>query len=190
MQQVQDLTALVAALGPLGTARPRTVIAIDGVDGAGKSCLARGLREKIGGSLLALDDFLDSDRGTYVPSLRLAEIGDSIEQSLDPLIIEGVCLLAVLQLVGVKPTQHVYVKRIRPGGAWMDEEECDPEEPVDELIERLGSGAKALSALLGSAVEPHTASGLTGAREEIIRYHADTRPSRRADVVFLRMAAA
>lgn len=143
------------------------MIAIDGRNGAGKSCLAKKLHSLIGGGIVSLDKFVQpNERGGFIGYLDQAAIAAAIEQCATPKIIDGVCVLEVLAPMGHKPDVLIYVKEIYFDFLWKDEDmlERDPEEPLEELIRR------------------KSPSLLT---EQVIRYHDKYRPSRQAQIVFL-----
>ncbi|MBI4588728.1 MAG: hypothetical protein HY725_07800 [Candidatus Rokubacteria bacterium] len=165
-------------------------IAIDGTDGAGKTTLAVALQAAVGGTVVSLDGFVPENRGGYVPYLRTAELKAALETSSQPCIVEGICVLAALARVSHKPDVLIYVKRLASYGYWHDEVTCDPTEPVDELVSRLAEEVALLARFdaerSGEPLPEGEKPGLTPLREEVIRYHALYRPSRRADIIFLR----
>jgi hypothetical protein len=144
------------------------IIAIDGKNGAGKSCLAKKLQGLIGGGIVSLDQFVEPNQhGGFVGFLDQTAITTAIERCATPKIIEGVCVLEVLDAIGHNPDILIYVKEIYFGYLWKDEDmlDRDPEEPLEELIPR-----KALTLLT----------------EQVIRYHNKYRPSGQAQIIFNR----
>ncbi len=87
------------------------IIGVDGEPGAGKTTLARELAQHHGIHCIHLDDFLSSGRGAYVDALRLGKISGALSKLDRPIIIEGICLLNVLQRLGVSPHLHVFMRR-------------------------------------------------------------------------------
>lgn len=88
------------------------MIGIDGVDGVGKSTLARFLSWQLGIPSIETDMFLEKGR-TY-PSLRLDELSNLVEarHSLDrPIIIEGLYLLEILDCLNIDPDILIYVTK-------------------------------------------------------------------------------
>lgn len=170
------------------------IIAVDGNDGVGKTTLALALQKAVGGTVVPLDEFVMENHGGYVPCLRTSEFQVALDQAVRPAIVEGVCVLAALERVSHQPDVLIYVKRVDGDGYWHDEETCDLSEPVDELISRLAQEVAAIDRFdaeqSGESPPEEDTPGLTPLREEIIRYHAHYRPSRRADIVFLRGNAA
>ena len=168
------------------------VIGIDGTDGVGKTTLANELGRAIGVPIVSLDDFIVKNQGSYVPHLQISDLREALASAGRPVIVDGVCLLAALERLSLQADVLVYVKRVADWGHWYDEDACDPEEDEETLIARLSREAAdfaRLDAQLSSEPVPAEGeTGLTALREEIIRYHCQYRPSRRAQISFLRAA--
>jgi hypothetical protein len=98
-------------------------------------------------------------------------------------------MLAALERVSREHSVLIYVKRV-VHGYWYDEEICDPTEPVEELIarrnEQIASFSRLSPELSRKSLSQDEKPGLAPLREEIIRYHAHYRPSRHADIIFLK----
>lgn len=169
------------------------IIGIDGNDGVGKSTLAKELGEVIGAAVFSIDDFVANNLGSYIPNLRAKELQAAVSSASRPLIVEGVCLLNALEVADLKPDLLIYLKRMSNYGHWYDQDECDPVEEEDALIQRLSNLALEFSrldaSLSGKPEDEVRASGLTPLREEIIRYHSRFRPSRNAHIALLRTDA-
>src|SRR3989338_8125845 len=82
------------------------IVGVDGEDGAGKSTkIVPFLTEQLDGTVLSLDNYLEKNRDGYIEYLRY----DLLRQDLlaliiksNPVIIEGIMLLDVLEKIGVK----------------------------------------------------------------------------------------
>src|ERR1700675_5153879 len=77
------------------------LIAVDGYHGAGKSTLTRILSASLGIRCVHLDAFLVPNQGNYVSSLKLSELSATLQEH--PVLVEGVCLMAVMERLCVKP---------------------------------------------------------------------------------------
>ncbi len=99
--------------------------------------------------------------------------------------------MAALERVSQAPDVLIYVKRLGSYGYWHDNDTCDPTEPVEELIARLAREVASLPRFdaeeSGDAISEDEMLSLTPLLEEIIRYHARYRPSRRADITFVNL---
>jgi hypothetical protein len=169
------------------------VIGIDGTDGVGKTTLANELGEVIGVPVVSLDDFVAKNQGSYVPHLQISDLRETLASAGRPVIVDGVCLLAALERLSLQADVIVYVKRMAEWGHWYDEDACDPEEDEETLIARLSREAAAFAnhdaQLSGEAAPAEGETALAPIRDEIIRYHCQYRPSRRAQITFLRRDA-
>ena len=125
----------------------------------------------LGAEVISLDDFREKQRDCYTEAIRLEEVADRLAMSSRLVIVEGVCLQAVLERLSVTTDATVYVKLYSSHGEWMGADEYDVSIPVEDVLRDLRSRVKRVSAAMG-----HTPAGLSGLREEIIRYHHEYRP--------------
>jgi hypothetical protein len=194
----EDVAQRLRSLGALGG-----TVAIDGKDGVGKSWLASWLASArggaLGGTVIALDDFVEPNRGGYVPYLRRTKLKRALEEAAAPRIVEGICVLDALEQVCHRPDALIYVKLyvklVDDIWYWPDECKriCDPSEPIDDLIaEEKARNAEVDRLFPEQAGRPpskktkkKTTPGLDPLREEVIRYHAAYRPLHRAHIVWL-----
>lgn len=169
------------------------IIGVDGYTGVGKTTLAGQIANEIGGKVLSLDSYLEKNRGRYLPNLRIEEFRNDLNDARGPLVIEGVCLLAALSIIGVQLKKLIYVKRIGHYGTWKDRRECNPQEPVEDAIRKLEEDVRSYREISGRPNEsgstgPGTKSGpLPELVKELMRYHAEYRPHAQADYVFHRL---
>ena len=155
-------------------------IAVDGINGAGKSYLARDLSARFGLPRLDLDSYLEADRGAFVPHIRK----DRLRRDLDDMpefVIAGVCMLQVLEILRLDVDVLVYIKRVK-GTKWTDESSLVPSSPVDEHVSALRREHEVIAK--AAAVQRSFALD-----EEVIRYHARYRPQQRAGICYARSAA-
>jgi hypothetical protein len=76
------------------------LIGIDGDPGAGKSTLAKEIRELVGGTIIALDDFLCVPGQPYLSQYKASDLAEHFRRSHPiPKIIEGVVLLDALDFL-------------------------------------------------------------------------------------------
>jgi hypothetical protein len=124
--ETDDINKLAAFIIDKGYCR----IGVDGTNGAGKSTMASKLSKILGLSYLNLDDFLDKEKGGFLDYLKYDEIK---QQTLKTphFVIDGVCLLSVIEKIETPIDCLVYVKRICHG-LWADEDECEITEGIEE----------------------------------------------------------
>jgi uridine kinase len=165
------------------------LIAIDGKDGAGKSALAEKLLIFIDYLHINLDDLLDKNRGCFIDFIKYDQLERIVDQTKKPVIVEGICVLAVLKRINREPSLLIYVKRISPNGIWIDEKECDTESPT-EIIEQkekdLSKFARAEAEIENRIYDPDSCK-ISELTKEIIQYHHKYKPHKRADIVYQRV---
>lgn len=162
-------------------------LGIDGKDGAGKSALAKIISKPLDAKIISLDNFLERHQDNYLESLRLGELAKAIHEAGERVIIEGVCLLAAVERVGIKLGDLIYVKRTK-NGIWLDEETCHFSEPPNKVIEEQKRGLSITMAWYanneGKAAPSEEDLQLPALAEELIHYHAKYRPSETATHTF------
>ena len=87
-------------------------IAFDGYQGAGKSALAQSIAKFLNVTVCHLDSFVTPKQGSYFDSLDLQGLRVVIDRR--PILIEGVCVLKVLQSLNVRHDRLVYVSSPQP----------------------------------------------------------------------------
>lgn len=189
MQNFDSEEELASTVLSENTVGASFLLGIDGNDGVGKTTLANAIAPLLNALILSLDDHIEKHKDGYVPFLRIGEIRSVLAGQTQPLIVEGVCLLAAAERIGIRLSRLVYIKRISYG-EWSDEGECNPPEDVEEFLRERGKSlnkfAHLKSQLGGTRQEQTDDIALSEPRKEIIRYHAKYKPSHEADYVFLR----
>jgi len=173
MIEVATPDAVVEALRSANARR----IGIDGIDGCGKSTLARVVAVKLQRRLFTLDDYLEKDKGGFLEFIDYSRLRSDVSAE-DACVFEGVCLLHVLRRAELVIDALVYVKR-RHLGLWADERELDLD--LNEPLEDFLKNERELTAMV--AGEAVTDLGLA---EEVIRYHHAARPHNSAHIVYFR----
>lgn len=172
----------------LRTMRP-CLIGIDGVDGSGKSSLASLLSTELGWSHINLDDYVEKNLGRYVNHIHYDEVRNKLNNTEEPIIIEGVCLLAVLERLERHMDLLIYVKNVAHYGRWYDEEDCAVSEDIEDFMNRKKEDLQRFVGVEASIEGKEPPSGVVFPEltEEIIRYHHKYTPHERADIVYKRI---
>ena len=102
------------------------------MSGAGKSALGRQLADAYDvGPHIDLDRFLIEKQGKFFSALRLDDIKAEIAAAPRPAIVVGICMLHVLNAIGLQPDVLIYVKRMRQWG-WADRDVVEGESLPDD----------------------------------------------------------
>lgn len=173
MIEADNSDAVFDALRVAGSRR----VGIDGIDGGGKSTLAKAIAAKLNCRAFCLDDYLDRDRGGFLEFIDYDRLWTDVSAEKS-YVVEGVCLLHALDRAHLEIDALVYVKRRRLG-LWIDERELDLDEPLEEFLEE----ERKFTAMVEGAGEVVTDLGLA---EEVIRYHYAAKPHNNAHVVYFR----
>lgn len=101
------------------------IVSIDGFMGSGKSSLAMELADALDGMRVSFDCYIDpgSNSPSYLEKLKIDHLERDIanlKAKFDYVVIEGICLLQVLNAISVAPDIRIYVKRISEQGLWHD----------------------------------------------------------------------
>lgn len=159
-------------------------IGLDGMDGVGKSTLAKVLGAKMNYPVVGLDDYLERERGGYIDYLRYDELQIMLDQ--DSFIVEGVCLLEAIERIGCKLDLLVYLK-LHHHGVWRDAGVCeidgDPRNTVERKQRELADFAQ-IEARLTDTDESQAPPRLPELSAELIHYHAKYRPQHTAGLIY------
>jgi hypothetical protein len=173
LMETDDVNKLVAHIRDKGYSR----IGVDGTNGAGKSTMAGALARALGLNHVNLDDYLVKKQGGFLDHLKYDDIKQKTSE-LGCFVIDGVCLLSVLEKIETPIDCLVYVKRMCHG-LWADEDECEVTGEVEDYIRKERETVRLIE---GSETTPDT----LGLAEEIIRYHDKYKPHRKAELFYTR----
>jgi len=167
-----DEYKLINSLKNLSLSPPR-IISIDGVDGVGKSALACKIAKELSVPHIEIDAFVQNQQGGYIKYIDYDRLGEKIvheKMSNHTVVVEGICVLQILNRLNLTSDVSVYVKVIDVYGFWTHQMLLfPPDKSADEVI----SERKAKRFLLGH-------------KEDIIRYHYACRPHENADYILER----
>ena len=171
---IQRVQTLVRSLMTQG--RPIR-ISIDGIDGSGKTTLADKLAKNLGGKVISFDKYLIPHKGIYLSYIRYAELSSDLaifeEEATSVIILEGLCLLSVLERLSIEPEISVYIRRVDTDGIWLDEIFNSEDNDVNDVLRRLDK-----------IENRRNKPGIADKDRELARYHIEKKPITDADFVF------
>jgi len=171
-----------------------SLIAVDGMDGSGKSHLARKLAEKLGAEHVEIDRFLNQKHGGFLDEIRYDELGNALQQvhAGCSTVVEGCCIQEVMNQLERVPELKIYVKKV------------EVEQVDGQRIERWTNGNflskydNAQDAIAGEEEElreyqeifseKQDQADLPCLQKELFNYHFQYRPHETADLIFARSA--
>jgi hypothetical protein len=139
-----------------------SIIGIDGDTGSGKTNLSYFLGANLLKNVINLDDFINSRQDSILNALDYTRLKQRISCLKNP-IIEGICLLDVLERINIKHDIFIYCKEISDIENWSSAYRLDIIEQDDYQRQ----------------IENHQ-----GLDIEIIRYHYYYRPFEKADYIY------
>jgi uridine kinase len=164
------------------------IISVDGWTGAGKSCFLKNF--EIESNKLSMDDYFEKNQGVYLDVIRYDELKKIISEFEGLIIIEGICILEVLDNIGIKPDLKIYVKRLGAGETWFEEEYVNKKTAEDVFQEDdknlefdIITGEKRVI----SDVEKEMTEKREGVFYDLVRYHYEYKPHISPDVIYERL---
>lgn len=140
------------------------IIGVDGCAGVGKTTLCKELASTRCGAAVDIDDFLEKGTGQYVASVKYAKLAERLRSDLETyqlVYLSGVCLLQIMQKLGMTCDSHVYVAIKSKHGVKCNLEILDYAEGCEDALD-----------------------SLNGLDREIARYHRDFAPHRVANIYY------
>ena len=169
-----------------------SLITVDGLDGSGKSHLARKLAEELKAEHVEIDRFLNQKQGGFLDQIRYDELGDALQQSHagSSAVVEGCCTQEVMKRAGRVPDLKIYVKKIDV--AQVDGQRIERWTDGNFLTEygnpqdALAGEEEALREYQTLFSEEQGQADLPCLQKELIQYHFQYRPHETADLIFAR----
>ncbi len=155
--------------------KPKGILAVDGFQASGKTTLACTVGLHLGRKVVSADDYLNKNQGAFFSQLRLPELAATLSPP-DNYILDGVCCLQVLDVLGISVDTIVYVKRMASWG-WADE----------AALKSFSQHGRTTLSADGEPVD-HCARLLRELWAEVAAYHVAYRPHERAHIAYERAA--
>jgi hypothetical protein len=166
------------------------LISIDGVDGSGKSYLSEFLVKEKGYSYIDIDaDYLIPNDGKYIEFIRYSVLKADVIKLLSSkriIVIDGICILKILENIDLEPDIKVYVKKLI-FGEWRDGRLFDYSCKIEDVLAVKRKEAQEFenNAAFIEGREPAILNNSEeNMQDEIIRYHFAYQPENNADIIF------
>ncbi len=170
------------------------IISMDGKDGAGKTDLSKYLAAELNLCHLELDDkYLIRDKGAYVKYIKYEILAVDIERMIpkQSIIIDGICMLAILEKLGLKSDLKIYVKKVIKiinGSIWIDGNDYNYSQGVDKVLEEKNRQVQLIENMTANS-EGRKSIKIDVRKSvstEILKYHFGFQPDITADIIFER----
>jgi cytidylate kinase len=148
------------------------VIAIDGFPGSGKTTVANRMAKAMPAVHVEVDQFLERNRGGFLTFIDYSSLAEVVRRNSreEVILVEGVCVKAVLARIAIAEDLHVYVKRTGQHRIWYEGRTFVEFHSVEDALryeESLGP--------------------VPGLTRDVLGYHYDYQPHKTADIVYERM---
>ncbi len=170
------------------------MISIDGNTGAGKSTLASNISEKLGIIHLKLDDekFLHQNKGGCLKFVKFNVLLNEIELIVESgkiSIVDSVCILKILDNIGINSDLKLYVKRLSSYGHWYDERKFDYTRTASDIINEEMDGVRLINNIAELSIDSNEMNEdqKNTLHDEIIEYHFEYKPNENADIIYNRI---
>jgi len=160
------------------------IISVDGKDGSGKTYVSDYLSKTLHLLHLELDKFIKEKKDQYVDFIDYEKLVLAIKETpigKDIIVIDGVCVLSVLQRLDIKPKCTIYVKRTNNTGYWYDENYFNLDSTPEKIIKNDDEETKKFLELMNTEYIPNKNETIF---HEIIKYHFDYKPHIKSDIIF------
>jgi uridine kinase len=157
------------------------IIGIDGVDGAGKTTIAKRIG-KYSYHRISLDNYLRKKKDGYFKFLNIENLKKDINNlKNEPVIIEGVLLLKVLEAANINLNYFIYVDDNAWLVGWLEDyggEYCGKR--LDEII---AEEEKMVNRVVQATDPGSKEYKMEGFRKEIFEYSFEYKPWDKADII-------
>jgi hypothetical protein len=177
MRNTEGLTELLEKIKKQLLLPKGVLLGIDGANGAGKTSLAEKIIEYLPAAIIHIDDFLEKNQGSYLDYIRYGDIEKALiewrRQGGGLCIIEGVCLLEVVNKIHFEPDFLIYIKLYNGTGDWVDASVCDISISLNNILHSIDTA--------------ENRPGIGNFDRELARYHHKYHPIEKADWIFSRV---
>jgi hypothetical protein len=170
------------------------IISIDGWSGSGKSYLSNMFNESDNIEIIHLDSYINKNQGLYLEEMEYDNIKNKFEELLESkskILVEGDCVLKILDNIGFEPNNKVYVKELGILNGWYYERYLDENKEIEEIFQEDDEEMSNTIPFEGmtnhsSTTDDDLSKARKGLFYDLVRYHRDYKPHESCDVLFER----
>ncbi len=193
METYENISEIIQRISILITEKQLQLITVDGFSGSGKSFLSEKIVDINSYEYIDIDgDYLIPNDGLYINFIKNEQLKADIIKLVSNgkiVVIDGICILQVLDRIGFKPGIKVYVKRIHSQG-WRDGKHLNYDTSVDDALYEESRERQEFEND-AAYIEGREPEPIDFSREdmthETIRYHYRYHPDIVSDLVFNRI---
>ena len=193
MQTYKNPLKIIRRIEILIAEKKLQLISIDGFSGSGKSYLSKMIVESNNYSYIDIDgDYLIPNNGRYINFIKYEKLKSDILNLVsngDKIVSDGICILKVLECIGLKPDFKIYVKRIH-NNQWRDGKHLDYATDVEDALSARRAEIQQFEnddAYIEGREPEIIDSSEEDMTHETIRYHYSYQPDVTADLTFQRI---
>lgn len=190
-QNIQEVKNFIRANFDEG----KKIISIDGLKGVLKSTLADSFRDNNQIEIIHFEDYWVVDPHLYLDVFKFNKLKKTIIKALDSgkdILMEGLCLIQILENISLESQYKVYIKKLELG-EWGYEKYLDENKTTEEIFVEDDEYMK-VNIFEGSY--PNAEDDLIsedfrkkrkGIFYDLVRYHRDYKPQDNSDIIFERL---
>ncbi len=165
--EITDNALLLKTLQDLEMGNKKVVVGVDGCFRAGKSTLSYFLGYSFFVPVINIDQFIFRENNQYSDHIRpeLKELIEFYQNNQRTFVIEGTCLLNILEKINLSTDIFIYVKALKMG-KWDNADTCDHANP-ENIIRNIENESYPLAV-------------------EVAKYHLKYKPLDKASLIYLR----
>jgi len=193
MEVYENLSEIIQRICTLITEKKLYLISVDGLSGIGKSFLSKKISEIKNCKYIDIDgDYLIPNDGLYLDFIKYEKLKNDIFEIISNekiAVVDGICILEVLNRIGFKPDLKVYVKRIHIQ-QWRDGKHIDYSKDVEHALTAIRDELQRFEND-AAYIEDREPTIIDSSREdmndETVRYHYLYHPDIVSDLTFNRI---
>lgn len=131
-------------------------------------------------------------QSTYLKHIKYGDLEKEIKINLNSnkvIVVDGICVLKIIDCIHVNSELKIYVKRLSSYGYWYDNNDFDYTRDVEDILRKHEESLKSFIQLKAKAEKETTVQYKYKESffHEIIRYHHEYKPDKNSDIIYERI---